>query len=302
MLSKRKTFFLMLLFLTLFITGCSRFFGCSAEKEKPEENSRGQSEIPEEITKIETASLEIMYDADLIPLVELLSKQSGENTGTGEQKTEEDKKKKTEQDVELTFEKTILGEVLKRELDMKNNDEKNSQLSKNTEKIWDNIKITVTELHEDWNELEPVLIQKNMYPDTINSFEESLESVTIFVSEENYFGTLTAANELTGYLSKFLAPFAEKTISTVSELKYHTRNIVLSAAVDDFEEAQKSLNYMKEQNRSVISTLEGKNKYKDLNTSLNNLQRALDKQDIGLINIKAAIVMEDLIKIRGELK
>lgn len=35
---------------------------------------------------------------------------------------------------------------------------------------------------------------------------------------------------------------------------------------------------------------------------IDNLRGALDEQNLGLINIKAAIVMEELVKIKEEMK
>ncbi|UNC91942.1 hypothetical protein [Candidatus Contubernalis alkaliaceticus] len=304
MLFKKKTFFLTLLILILLIAGC-RIPGCGSEEENSGENTQNEIEMPEEVEEIESALLEIMHEADLIPLVTLVSQQSGEGAESGNQQSDEQENQESEgeegQEVEITFEKTILGEVLQRELDEENDGGENNQLPTNTEEIWDNIKTNITEVHYQWNELEPKLIQENMYTDTINSFEESLEGLTLFSSEQNHFGTLTEANELTNYLSKFMVPFAENTISTVNELKYHTRNIVLSAAVDNYEEAQESLTYMKEQSLVVTRDLENYN-VEDLDTALNNLQRALDTQDVGLIDIKAAIVMEELIQINDELE
>jgi len=307
MLDKKKTFFLTLLLLILLIAGCTRISGCGAEEENSEKNTQNQNEMPEEIDEIESALLEIMHQADLVPLVEVVSQQSGGEAETGEQESKESEneggnEEEESQEVEKTYDKTILNEVLKKELEEDNGSDDNNELPRNTEEIWDDIKMNVTEIHNQWDELEPVLVQENMYQDTINAFEESLESLTINASNHNYFGTLTSANESTKHLSRFMVAFAENRISTLNEMRYHTRNIVISATVDNYEDAQESLDYMKEQNLTVTRDLEDDNKFRELDTSLVNLQRALNKQDTGLIHIKAAVVMEQLLQIMEELE
>ncbi|MDO9535470.1 MAG: hypothetical protein Q7J85_09090 [Bacillota bacterium] len=294
MLFKKKYLVLTLLFLILNFAGCTAVPGCNAGEENSEP-AQEEKEMPNEIKEIETAALEIMQQADLIPLVEVVSQKSDEDAEAEEEGED--------QEVELTFEKTILGEVLKRELEAEDNDEESIQLPGDTEEIWDNIKINATKLHDQWNELEPMVIQENVYTDTINSFEEALDTLTVFVTEQNYFGTLSAANDLTKHLSKIMTPFAENAIPTVNELRYHVRNILLNAAIDNYKEAQESLNYMKEQSLSVTSALEeNEERAESLNISLDNLQRALNNQNHGLIKINAAIVMEELIQIMEELE
>jgi len=292
---KKKYIFLMLLFLILNIAGCNLIPGCNAGEENSEERSQEEKVMPNEINEIQTAALEIMQQADLIPLVEEVSQQSEGDPEAEEQEAEE---------VELTFEKTILGDVLIRELEAEGTDDGESiQLPEDTKEIWDNIKINVAKLHEQWNELEPMVIQENVYIDTINAFEEELDSLTVFSTEQNYFGTLVAANELTLHLSKMMIPFAEDLIPTVHELRYHVRNILLNAAIDNYRAARQSLNYLKEHSLSVTSALkESEKRAEEFNISLDNLQRALDNQNLNLININAAIVMDELIQMQEELE
>ena len=78
---------------------------------------------------MEVSVLKIMHQADLIPLVELMSRQSGreaggqesgegggQDSGGGEQEAGGGGGQGQKQDIKLTFEKTILGEVLNREM------------------------------------------------------------------------------------------------------------------------------------------------------------------------------------------
>jgi len=275
---------LLLLVLMLFSTGCG------GEK-KPEGNRQGQKEMPRAITEIEKGLLSIMQQADLIPVTNRLSEQAQSKAANG---AGEDKKKESStQEKTLTFEETLLGELLQRELEGEGNENGKQEPPESTEAIWDNIKKTITELHMRWNELEPLLIEENISPAEINNFEEGLDSLTVSGTEQNYFGTMAAANQLSRPLAKFMASFAEKTISSAYEMKFHVRNIVLQAAIDDYAGAQKSLDYLKEQSPSLANKLD-KEEFRALETSLDNLQRVLQKQNLDLVVLNAAVVMENV--------
>lgn len=318
MFFNKKTILIIILLFVISIAGCGSFPGCGTAEKKSDKNAQDKKEMPEEIMDMEASVLKIMHQADLIPLVELMSRQSGgeaggqgsgegggqNSGGGGEQEAGGGGGQGQKQDVKLTFEKTILGEVLKREMEAEgSNNEEINKIPENTEEIWNNIKTTVIGLHDQWNKLEPTVMQENIPSDTVNSLEETLESLTLAITEHNYFNTLSFANELTGHLSKISAPFAQNAIPAINEQRYHVRNILLSAANNNYEEARGSLNYIKEHSRAVTSSLKEREKKSDsLNMCIDNLQGALDEQNLGLINIKAAIVMEELVKIKEELK
>ncbi|HHT46944.1 MAG TPA: hypothetical protein GX004_06585 [Firmicutes bacterium] len=315
--NNKKTILIIILFLVISIAGCGGFPGCGTTEKNSDKNAQENKEMPEEIMDMEVSVLKIMHQADLIPLVELMSRQSGreaggqesgegggQGSGGGEQEAGGGGGQGQKQDIKLTFEKTILGEVLKREMKAEgSNNEEINKIPGNTEEIWNNIKTTVTGLHDQWNKLEPLVMQENIPSDTVNSLEEALESLTLAITEHNYFDTLSFANELTGYLSKISAPFAQNAIPAVNEQRYHVRNILLSAANNNFEEARGSLNYIMEHSQAVTSSLKEREKKLDsLNMSIDNLRGALDEENLGLINIKAAIVMDELVKIKDEIK
>jgi len=270
--------------------------GCNVE-ENSEENNQEDKETPGVIEEMGSGLLEIMQQADLIPVIEMDEEdQANRDAETGEQ--EGDEQEGAEEVDEPTFEETILGEVLKREIETESQEQ---ELPEDTEEIWDNIKITITELHDQWNELEPLLVRENVSGDQISDFEEDLDSLTVFSTEQNRFAVLTAANRLTGHLANFMVPFAENPVSKIYELKFHLRTILLQAAANNYEEARGILADMKEQRESLTYALE-KEDAEELDISLNNLQGALDKQNPGLVNIKAAIVMEKLVQVIEKLE
>lgn len=273
----RKGLALLVSLLLLFVAGCP------GGGDNPEGDDQAQAEMPREIDEMNNELLDIMWQADRIPLAGQSSQQEGED-GQG-----------AEQEQEPTFDETTLGEVLDREMEDEAGDE-NQTLPEDTEAVWDDIKMKITELHSQWNELEPLLVKENVSEDLISAFEEELDSLTTFSTSKNQSGVLTAANQLTFYLSKFREPFTEDETPLAYELRYHVRSIVLNAAGGDFAEAQDSLAYIKEQQRSLTRNIEDEESA-EMDNSLDNLERALDKENLDLVKINAAEVMENLVQI-----
>ena len=280
----KKSVFLFCLFLLILLPGCTR----GAQEGSPEGNS--PQTAPREITEIETRTLEIMQQADLIPVIEKASAQ-GEET-----------KKMTE----LTYDETILGEVLKREAETASggNGEQKA-LPEETDEVWNTIKKAITDLHDQWDRLEPQIAAEKVSQEMISNFEEVLDRLTAFGTEESVLGTLTAANQLTLHLAKFMGPFEDPPSPIAYELKYHVRNTVLTAAEDNYEAAREDLAYIREQQPALRKALEENDAAEsadELEMSLVDLQRAVDKQDLELVKINAAVVMENVVKAIEKLK
>lgn len=263
--------------------------GCGGEK-KSEENRQEQKEMPRAIMEIESGLLAIMQQADLLPATKTKSEQPQPDSNAG--KKEQEQGKSSTQVEELTYEETILGELLSAEgVEMEE-----KQLPESTEIIWDNIKKTLTKLYSQWNDLEPLLMEKAIPQAEITFFEEGLDSLTVFTTEQNHFGTMVSANRLTGNLANFMVPFVENIVSTTYELKFHLRNIVLKAAADDYAGAQESLDYIQEQQPVLAHSLDEK-ELRALELSLDDLQRVLDKQNLELIILNASIVMGNTARV-----
>ncbi len=274
----------------VFVLLVTMFFlaGCGGEK-KSEGNRQEQKEMPRAIMEIESGLLAIMQQADLLPATKTKAEQSQPDSNGG--KKEQENGESSTQVNELTYEETILGELLNAEgVEMEE-----QQLPESTEIIWDNIKNALTKLYIQWNDLEPLLMEKAIPQAEITSFEEGLDSLTVFTTEQNHFGTMDSANQLTGNLANFMVPFAENIVSTTYELKFHLRNLVLEAATDDYTGAQESLDYIREQQPVLAKSLD-KGALTLLETSVDNLQRVLDKQNLELVILNASVVMENIVQ------
>lgn len=254
---------LLLLFIIMYFT-----VGCGMGG-NPEDGRQDQKEMPRAIMEMESGLQEIMLQADLIPLIE-------QYAAAG-----------------LTFEETILGEVLAREMEQKLNELQQQDMPQSEEEAWDNIKMTVTELYGHWNDLEPQLMQESVSREEMNSFEQNLDSLTVRSTAQNRFEVMGTANQLTGCLSQFMAPFAEPPSPLAHELKFHLRELVLKAAAGDYGGAAANMGFIKEQG-PVLSDALGEGDAAELDTAISNLQRAVEKENLDLIRVNAAVLMENL--------
>ena len=264
--------------------------GCGGEK-KSGQKPETQKTPPEAFADIEKETLNIMQQADLIPIIEEnMKKEEKAASGANQQEN----KAKT-QISDLTYEDTLLGELLKTEgLEMEN-----KEIPQDTAVIWDNIANTITNLHTKWNELQPQVMKESVPPEKIDAFERQLDTLTVFSNEQNYFNTMVAANVLTGNLAELMTPFADQKALPVHEFGYHLRNTVLCAAADDYEKAEESLAYITRR-APVLEESLSKEKFRALEFSLEDLQRVLQKQNLELTILNAAVVMENVAGVEKE--
>ena len=273
---------LLLLLQLALSTGCP---GGSRE-DNSEKNSARMKIPPPEVSDIENLALDIMKQADLIPAVERIAAQGEQSVDSVNQ---------------LTFDQTLLGETLSREMNAGGGgDQGQEKLPRDSAEIWNRIKMNVADLHDRWDKLEPRLVQEKTADVIITSFEAELDRMTVQSTEQKQNSILWSANQLTKYLSQAMVSFTEATVGLAHELKYHLRNILLQASAGRYEEAMQSMLYLQEQRNALTGALPEEDSA-EFSTSLDNLQRALEKQNLELVKIYAAEVMENLVQIIEKL-
>ncbi|HOL18076.1 MAG TPA: hypothetical protein PLY40_07310, partial [Bacillota bacterium] len=164
MRSPRNIICVFLLALTVLFAACTS----GGESGKGGGGNAAGQKVPSEIMEMESSLLEIMRQADLVPVIEKNAQQGGEA------------KKMTE----LTFDETTLGEVLKREEKAGSGGGGGEQqkLPEKSTEVWTTIKGAVTGLHDQWDRLEPQVMAEKISQDTIASFEETLDQLTASVT------------------------------------------------------------------------------------------------------------------------
>lgn len=303
---------------------CS-LIACSKKAKKPSEKNETQPKLPEVVKELEKDILQVMNNADMIPYFERtlsekkkieeekkaeeLQMQAVKKNDSKEQEndTKKEDKEKEEKSQEkkpkpMTIDDTILTYVLKKEeVASKDSSEKPpSDLSE----IWKKINLSIVDIHNKWNVLEPLLTKQGVSSDSISDFKDSLNTLTNNGIQNKHLDTIIEANLLTSYLSKFIPYFKSEIAPSIYILKYHTRHIVISASIDDYETALKNFNSIKEQSVSIKTKLiekKVKSTAEKFEASVINLGKALEKKDIYLIKINASIVMKNLMLMTEDL-
>lgn len=303
--------------------------GCETQEEEEENGGEGNGideETLENLNETEDSVMEIMKYADLVPVLEgKVSPKKGE--GEEEEEEEEDEEDEKDEGNEnngeeeenyennsfkenVTFEETILGETIKREMEAKEDEEDNDEngedsLPGDAGEAWQEIKDTLAELRNQWDELKPVLKRENVRPGEIELFGETVDELTIATTQQDYLSVLETANQLTGYLAGFKAPFADNATSAAYELKYYTRSVNLAAAEGDFDLAVEHLKEMEKLGDGLEDDLEEKDEeeiYEEFEESLEELERAVEKNNLDLVKIAAAEVMENVVEMIEEVE
>ena len=278
------------------------------KKQDYKEKLQPEMDMPEEIEETEIAVLEIMELADTLHVKEdkengietELKEDNGEkdeeeneedngnedeeedneeenedNNEENDNEKEEEEEKPTdeespEQEVEqITFDETIMLEVIEKELTALTDDKENSQanekeeekeeveieLPDSEEQIWDEIKLNISELSEMWNDLESQVEEENISSEDIETFEDSLAELTNASTDENQIIVLESANKLTLPLAEFIKPYQENALPEIHKLKYYLRKILLTTNSDKYGRAEEALKNMRNLNETVEGEL-----------------------------------------------
>jgi len=294
----KKITLLVSLFLPFLMGGCPLFEGAPGEEglDLQDEEEETAEEL-EEIEAIEETVLQILQETDTVVLLDEPEDAENESNDNDEENNTEN----NEPAEEFAYDDTILSEVLAKEMEARE-----EEMPEDSQEAWGSIKMQITELHQQWDELEPTLREENVTEEEIVSFEEALDELTIRASEQDRIGTLDSGNEITEPMSSFLVPFTEDGVSEVYEMKYHLRNLVIRTAAGDYEEdleSQENIEASRQEvTRGIEDEEEAEEKDQQLQTSIDNLEDALQQQEPDLVEIKASLVMEQLVDIEEQLK
>ncbi len=321
----------------IFIILCTTV-SCANKAEKPTSESEGDpKQMPSIVEEIETDIIGIMAKLDLIPYYEeqitekkkkeeekkqfqILMGQGSDSKGNSEEKKQQEGGQQEGQEGEkngsggtdkltefkpkpITINDIILADLLKEEMP-KEEDSKEEEIPSDIVEVWNDINNSIKGIHEKWNSLEPQIVKAGASQTAIESFEDTLNQVTINGTEYKQMETLILSNILTSYIPELVNGFKKKFPNSIYNMKFHVRQIVLDSYNDSFDKAQEHLDKLVIHKDSLVSKLvETKNNElgDKLNTSVFDLKNALESKDINIIKIKATIVIKNLNAIKDEL-
>ncbi len=311
---------LLIISLTLWIVP-----GCFGNEDEPPAGEQEDKEIPEEIEIIKEDLLSIMLLADIATQLEaqepLHSQEPSEDAPSSNGEEDESKENNSNDNEEneaneeklapeWTFEDTILREIVEIELaDNNQADEANNnaglQMPDDPKEGWNDIKKTVSDLHDHWNQLEPQLVDNDTPEAHTNSFEEALNDLTVFSSQENSFQVLASANRMTLYLSKFKGSFLDNSLPAAFELKYNVRSILLNTKKADYAGANSNLDSMAALHDPIEVELNREEEggvFEQYHYAFEDLEDVVNQQEFDLVKVKSVPLMQNIMEIIGVLE
>ncbi|KXZ40520.1 hypothetical protein SAMN05661008_00782 [Alkalithermobacter thermoalcaliphilus JW-YL-7 = DSM 7308] len=288
--------------------------GCQQNNEKKDDSLPKQ---PEEIQALSNDLLILMGKIDLIPSTNMAISEKKKNDLIAQNKekeisdlsndrlSEEDRKKHEEEKIKVsissfTLENSIIYELLKKENIKRVNDLDKKDLPFTIEQAWLDIKRDVVDIHGSWNEVKAKLDSVSIEDSIIENFENNLASLTKSVDEMKVLDSLVYINNLTKYIADFNIHYKSLVNPHIERMKYSIRKAVLLSHLGRFDEALQTLENVSDDLNKVSQAIqkEDKDAFLKIKYSIEDLKKAVQSQDLKMINIKAPIVIDNLNQVK----
>jgi len=169
---------------------------------------------------------------------------------------------------------------------------------------WQKIGMSLMDIHEKWNELEPEAIAAGLPASSRNGFENALQRLTQSVSEQNTDASITAAIDLFDqYTSGLSQIFTLSTPPQLYQVQYRTMAALSAAdredwtaASDEISAALEPWGLLKAQAKKVDNKLLVRCEF-----SLQDLKTAISKMDPTMVMIKGDIAQANLKNLEKKL-
>lgn len=307
----RFSYVLIIIFLIITVSSCAK---------QPRNSTLKPNESKQSINNIEGFEMEIidiMGQLDLVPYYEKQIKEkkkqekeenkeeekpvavskAGGSEGKAEAKDEEFKAGP------ITNNDVILLELLEQEKSYKS-EEQDKKIPDEIIFIWHEINEKINQLHLKWDDLKAELKKAGVLLKSINGFDDTLNTLTVAANDHKHLKTLIDANKLTLYMSQFIKELNDNKLASIYYIKYYIRQIVLNVVNNNYMEADKNFNALKNKEKDLSTEL-GEKEFKELldklNLSIINLENALALQDINVIKIKGSIIVKNINAIKEKL-
>lgn len=286
-----------LLFFCLFITGC-------AKKEEPQ-GAQLQALKQKQAQEKESEKLKDI-EADLEAVFEALGGPSVKMDKSGSEKDSEKQDQQTTGEQEKTGQQQGSGQKTGEQQSDKNQGEqqqtsKDQETKKDQQKPkvpdkWSKADELIRKLHYKWNDFNPSLSKKGADIKLIDNFDNALNQLTTTVTTKDTQKVLTSANTLYSKLPDLYSLYRIKLSPEAKRMVYYTRNIILEAAKDNWEQVAKDNEAIEKSWALFRNTLENEQKEPGdkLNFSIYELKKVSAEKNKQLTDIKGKIVLDNI--------
>lgn len=275
----KKISILTVLVLLLPILG---FSGCGIFK-KDSEQSRSEGEqkekAPKSLKEIET-SIESIFQTLGAPAI---GNDQESSEGQKESKDQEEQKDSKEQE---------------------ESGNKEGEQKQDDKKPWEQISKTLDQLHTQWNDYLPEATNKNADSKTIDSFSDSLNTLTSIIEQQDKKKTLLAANALHSNIPELYSLYKTEHTMDIKRVVFFTRSCILYSQNEKWEEVGSSMKDLESTWTFLESALakEQLDPISKLDLSIYELKKVVDEKDSQLINIKGRLALANIQELEKALE
>ncbi|NLL51296.1 MAG: hypothetical protein GX248_01175 [Peptococcaceae bacterium] len=168
---------------------------------------------------------------------------------------------------------------------------------------WQQAASDIESLHSAWNDYMPEITQKGASKELLDKFSDALNNLTKAVETKDKNKTMLAANNLYAGIAEMYALYKIKTVPGLKLLIYHTRNVILNSAIENWSDTNTARDDLKAAWSLVRTTLEGqKDGEVKLDLSINELDKVIKEKNIDLIEIKGKLILANIESLQKSLK
>jgi hypothetical protein len=291
----RDKFVAAVLLICLFLPGC-------AQKDQ-QQDAQLQALKKNQVQEMESEKLKA-FEKDIEALFEELDGPGikVDESTSKKDKTEQEDEKQDQSEQKQDEQKQDDKKQSSNDQDKKDKKDDKQEEQKTPDK-WANIDSIIRKLHFKWNELIPDLSKKGADIKLIDSFDNALNQLTTTISTKDENKVLTSANSLYSHIPDLYSIYRIKLTPETKRLIFHTRNIILESAKDNWEQVAKDSAAIEKIWSLFRNTLEDKQKKAGdkLNFSIYELKKVTAAKNKQLTDIKGRIVLENIRELQKSI-
>lgn len=269
-------------------------FGTVVIYSSTKDNSSMSSKIEEELSFVEHKLIEMMNSLNNISFDEVIlseekgqkgSSESGDSSSSSEKGQEKASQNSSQQSQEQEFSKYSINQ-------------KNVLTTEDTNIDWDFIKNSVENLYPTWTTIMIDLHSANVKNEDILGFSENLNSLIVYIGQEDKLKTLNTLLNLYNYIPEYAKQAVKDTKKTnLIYTRLYVANSYVLSEEEKWDEMKEKINKAQEYYSGIINSINDKNsqnKISQIYVSLNETNSAINYKDKKLYYIKYIDLMEKL--------
>ena len=161
---------------------------------------------------------------------------------------------------------------------------------------WSDIDTIISNLHYQWNEFMPEIAKKGADMKLVDNFDNALNKLTTTVTTKDSEKILSDANDLYSHIPDLYSLYRSKMSPEAKRMIYYTRNIILEAAKNNWEQVKKDDDSLEKSWNLFRNTLEKEQQQigDQLNFSIYELNKVVTEKNKQLAEIKGRIALSNI--------